>query len=134
MSGDENIVETIKEEVTEAAKAVVAEGKSIAHEVADAIAEGKPTLPLIHALQHGDARQRVRALAYVADRGHSQYAGRLSLDEQLRLVRQGHGNYGPNDESVMAPVTAPEARGIRDTPLHRLAAMLRGEGALHRPA
>lgn len=44
MSGDENIVETIKEEVTEAAKAVVAEVKSIAHEVADAIAEGKAEL------------------------------------------------------------------------------------------
>jgi cation transport protein ChaC len=82
----------------------------------------------------GDARQRVRALAYVADRGHSQYAGRLSLDEQLRLVRQGHGNYGPNDEYVMATVTALEAQGIRDTPLHRLATMLRGESALHRRA
>jgi hypothetical protein len=41
MGDDDNIVETIKEEVTEAAKAVVAEVKSIAHEVADAIAEGK---------------------------------------------------------------------------------------------
>lgn len=44
MSDDENIVETIKEEVTEAAKAIVAEVKSIAHEVADAIAEGKAEL------------------------------------------------------------------------------------------
>jgi len=44
MGDDENIVETIKEEVTEAAKAVVAEVKSIAHEVADAIAEGKAEL------------------------------------------------------------------------------------------
>ncbi|MDH8410107.1 gamma-glutamylcyclotransferase, partial [Klebsiella pneumoniae] len=42
----------------------------------------------------GDAR--VRALAYVADRSHDQYAGRLTIDEQLRLVRQGHGAYGPN--------------------------------------
>ena len=82
----------------------------------------------------GDARQRVRALAYVADRGHSQYAGRLSLDEQLRLVRQGHGDYGPNDEYVMSTVTALEAQGIRDTPLYRLATMLRGEGALRRHA
>lgn len=44
MGDDDNIVETIKEEVTEAAKAVVAEVKSIAHEVADAIAEGKAEL------------------------------------------------------------------------------------------
>lgn len=80
----------------------------------------------------GDARQRISALAYVADRSHDQYAGRLSFDEQLRLVRQGHGNYGSNDEYVIATVTALEAQGIRDVPLHRLAARLHGEAALHR--
>lgn len=74
---------------------------------------------------------RVSALAYVADRSHDQYAGRLTLDEQLRLVRQGHGAYGPNDEYVIATVTALEAHGIRDVPLHRLAALLHGEAALH---
>lgn len=41
MGDDDNIIETIKEEVSDVAKAVVAEVKSIAHEVADAIAEGK---------------------------------------------------------------------------------------------
>ena len=35
--GDESIIETIKEEIAEAAKAVVAEVKSIATEVADAV-------------------------------------------------------------------------------------------------
>ena len=66
-----------------------------------------------------DARKRVRALAYVADRSHDQYAGRLTMDEQLRLVRQGHGAYGPNDEYVIATVTALEAQGVRDAPLQR---------------
>lgn len=80
----------------------------------------------------GDARQRVSALTYVADRSHDQYAGRLALDAQLRLVRQGHGNFGSNDEYVIATVTALEAQGIRDAPLHHLAALLRGEAALHR--
>lgn len=79
-----------------------------------------------------DARQRVRALAYVADRSHDQYAGRLTMDDQLRLVRQGHGAYGPNDEYVIATVRALEAQGIRDKPLHHLAALLHGEGALRR--
>ncbi|MEH2510731.1 cation transport protein ChaC [Nitrobacteraceae bacterium AZCC 1564] len=82
----------------------------------------------------GDARQRVSALVYVADRSHDQYAGRLSLEEQLRLVRQGHGNFGPNDEYIIATVAALEAQGIRDVPLHQLAAKLHGEAALHRPA
>jgi len=35
--GDESIVETIKEEIAEAAKAVIAEVKSIATEVTDAV-------------------------------------------------------------------------------------------------
>ncbi|WP_424628126.1 gamma-glutamylcyclotransferase [Bradyrhizobium sp. SYSU BS000235] len=82
----------------------------------------------------GDARQRVSALAYVADRSHDQYAGRLSPEEQLRLVRQGHGNYGPNDEYIIATVAALEAQGIRDVPLHQLAAKLHGEATLHRHA
>ena len=37
-----------------------------------------------------EARQRVSALVYVVDRGHVQYAGRLSPAEQLRHVLQGH--------------------------------------------
>ena len=81
----------------------------------------------------GDARERVRALVYVADRRHDQYAGRLSLDEQLRLVKQGHGAYGDNAEYVISTVAALEAQGIRDTPLHRLAALLKGgDTPLHR--
>ena len=77
----------------------------------------------------GDARERVSAIAYVADRGHEQYAGRLSLDEQLHLVRGGHGSSGANDEYVIETVTALEAMNIRDSQLHRLAAMLRGDTA-----
>src|ERR1700746_745136 len=51
-----------------------------------------------------EARQRVSALAYVVDRGHIQYAGRLSLTEQLRLVRQGHGRSGTNSDLQLATV------------------------------
>src|SRR5262249_24095068 len=38
--------------------------------------------------------QRVPALCYMVDRGHVQYAGRLTLDQQLHHVRQGHGQSG----------------------------------------
>ena len=48
-----------------------------------------------------EARQRVSALAYVVDRGHVQYAGRLSLAEQLRYVQQGHGRSGNNRDYVL---------------------------------
>jgi cation transport protein ChaC len=71
-----------------------------------------------------DARQRVSALAYVVDRGHVQYAGRLSLAEQLRHVRQGHGQSGVNRDYVLATVKAIEAEGFRDAQLHQLAMML----------
>jgi cation transport protein ChaC len=78
------------------------------------------------------ARERVSALAYVVDRGHRQYAGRLSLAEQLRFVRQGHGQSGANRDYVIATVKAIEAEGFRDAQLHRLALMLHDDGhALH---
>jgi glutathione-specific gamma-glutamylcyclotransferase len=79
-----------------------------------------------------DARQRVSALVYVVDRSHVQYAGRLSLQEQLRHVRQGHGQSGANRDYVLSTVKAIEAQGFRDTQLHRLAMMLHDDGhSLH---
>ena len=71
-----------------------------------------------------EARQRVSALAYVVDRGHVQYAGRLSLHEQLRHVQQGHGRSGNNRDYVLATVKSIEAQGFRDSQLHQLALML----------
>ena len=74
-----------------------------------------------------EPRQRVSALAYVVDRGHVQYAGRLSLAEQLRHVQQGHGQSGANRDYVIATVKAIETEGFRDRPLHQLAQMLHNE-------
>ena len=79
-----------------------------------------------------EARARVSALAYVVDRGHVQYAGRLSLAEQLRHVREGHGRSGNNRDYVLATVKSIEAQGFRDTQLHQLAMMLHGEATAHR--
>ena len=79
-----------------------------------------------------EARQRVSALAYVVDRGHVQYAGRLSLAEQLRYVQQGHGRSGNNRDYVLSTVKSIEAQGFRDQQLHQLAAMLPDDTGLHR--
>jgi len=79
-----------------------------------------------------EARQRVSALAYVVDRGHVQYAGRLSLAEQLHYVRQGHGRSGNNRDYVLSTVKSIEAQGFRDPQLHRLAGMLHDDTSLHR--
>jgi cation transport protein ChaC len=78
------------------------------------------------------ARQRVAALAYVVDRGHVQYAGRLSLTEQLRYVQQGHGRSGNNRDYVLATVKSIEAQGFRDAQLHQLAALLHHDTPQHR--
>src|SRR5882757_243368 len=79
-----------------------------------------------------EARERVAALAYVVDRGHVQYAGRLSLSEQFRLVQQGHGRSGNNRDYVLSTVAAIEAQGFRDAQLHQLALMLHSDAPLHR--
>jgi glutathione-specific gamma-glutamylcyclotransferase len=79
-------------------------------------------------------QRRVAALVYMIDRGHVQYAGRLDLATQLHLVRQGHGQSGPNRDYVLATVHALEALGLYDRDLHLLAERLRGthEGAAAR--
>ena len=79
-----------------------------------------------------EPRQRVSALAFVVDRGHVQYAGRLSLADQLRYVRQGHGRSGNNRDYVLSTVKSIEAQGFRDPQLHQLAMMLHDDTSLHR--
>jgi cation transport protein ChaC len=73
-----------------------------------------------------EPQRRVSALCYMTDRGHHQYAGRLDLATQLHLVRQGHGQSGPNREYVLSTVHALEALGLYDRELHLIAERLRG--------
>jgi len=65
-------------------------------------------------------QRQVSALCYVVDRSHPQYAGRLTLDEQLRLVLQGHGQSGANPDYVIETVKSMEAIGYREGELHQL--------------
>jgi cation transport protein ChaC len=75
--------------------------------------------------------RRVRAVCYMVDRGHPQYAGRLDLPTQLHYVRQGHGQSGANRDYVLSTVRELEALGCRDAALHRLAERLHGIHAAH---
>jgi glutathione-specific gamma-glutamylcyclotransferase len=79
----------------------------------------------------GDPQQRVPALCYVVDRGHPQYAGRLTLAQQLHYIRQGHGQSGPNRDYVLETVHALEALGYRESELHLLAERLKGVHETH---
>jgi cation transport protein ChaC len=73
-----------------------------------------------------EVRRQVQALCYVVDRGHVQYAGRLSVDECVHYVRQGHGRSGNNRDYVVETVRALEALGYRETDLHLIADRLKG--------
>ena len=75
---------------------------------------------------HGEPERQVSALCYMVDRSHPQYAGRLTLEQQLHHVRQGHGQSGANRDYVLATVAALEAMGYREGDLHLLATRLKG--------
>ena len=66
----------------------------------------------------------VRALTYLVDRNHAQYAGGLSMADQLRYVQQGHGRSGNNRDYVLSTVLSIEKQGFQDAQLHQLAMML----------
>ncbi len=76
------------------------------------------------------ARRRVRAVCYICDRSHVQYAGRLTLAECLHHVRQGHGQSGANRDYVLETVRALEALGYRESDLHLVAERLASQGSV----
>jgi glutathione-specific gamma-glutamylcyclotransferase len=73
----------------------------------------------------------VAALVFLVDRGHPQYAGRLDLDRQVHLVRQGHGRSGANRDYVLSTVAEIEAQGCHDAGLHAIAERLKGGREVH---
>ncbi len=73
-----------------------------------------------------DTGGEVRALAFLVEERHVQYAGRLEVAEQVRLVRSGVGESGPNHEYVLATARHLEQLGIRDKYLTVLVEQLRG--------
>ena len=74
----------------------------------------------------GPPERRIEALCYAVDRGHVQYAGRLTLDQQVHAVRQGHGRSGNNRDYVLETVKSLEALNIVDHDLHMVAERLKG--------
>jgi glutathione-specific gamma-glutamylcyclotransferase len=81
-----------------------------------------------------EARRQVRALCFIVDRSHVQYAGRLTLRACVHHVRQGHGSSGANSDYVLETVRALEALGYRETELHLIAEAIRTQtsGLRHR--
>ena len=71
-----------------------------------------------------DDRREVRAVTYVADRTHAQYAGRLPVDRLLTLVRQGVGVSGANPDYIRSTHAQLIELGVSDPVLAGIAAEL----------
>ena len=67
-----------------------------------------------------DGTRAVKARAFVVDRRHKNYAGRLAVEETARLILQGIGGRGPCREYLENTVRQLEGLGLVDGPLHRL--------------
>jgi cation transport protein ChaC len=67
-----------------------------------------------------DDGRSVTALAYVVDRRHEQYAGKLCFEEVLKLVRQGRGVSGLNPDYVRSTYEHLLGMGIVDPLLDRI--------------
>jgi cation transport protein ChaC len=78
--------------------------------------------PLPARLEDGSGR-RVEAIAYVAERRHPSYAGRLPLAKQVRLIRAASGISGANLHYLVSTVHQLEALGLREPELCRLLAL-----------
>jgi cation transport protein ChaC len=73
---------------------------------------------------------RVRALAYLVNENHPQFAGHLSVPEQVEVVRGATGESGLNIEYVRNTVRHLVSLGIRDRTLETIVATLDGDQAL----
>ena len=66
----------------------------------------------------------VRALTYVVDREHGQYAGPIGVEETLKYVRQGQGEAGSCIEYVKNTAQHLHALGVPDPELDKLVHLL----------
>ncbi|MFD1745134.1 gamma-glutamylcyclotransferase [Rhizobium helianthi] len=72
-----------------------------------------------------DDGRRLKAVGYVVDREHEQYAGALDTDEAAVIVLTANGKSGPNDAYVVNTVAHLKELGIRDLWLESVEAKVR---------
>ena len=63
---------------------------------------------------------KVPAYAFVADRGHEQYTGRMADVDAVKLILQGCGKRGHCLDYLQSTVRHLDELGIPDGPVHRL--------------
>ena len=65
----------------------------------------------------------IEAIAYVAERRHPSFAGRLPMSVQARLIRAASGVSGPNLHYLINTVRHLDALGLKQNDLSRLVAL-----------
>lgn len=75
---------------------------------------------------HG-CKEELRALTFVVNRGHTNYAGRLPVDVVIRALAAACGHIGSSAEYLRNTVAALAAHGLRDAYLERLTEYLARE-------
>jgi len=58
--------------------------------------------------------RRMRALTYVVDRGHAQYAGKMDTASAAAIVKRSHGRSGANVDYVRNAFEHIDAMGLKD--------------------
>ncbi len=91
----------------------------------------------------GAEHRRVAALAYIVERAHPSYAGRLPLSRQVEMIRGARGLSGDNLDYLVNTIVHLREVGIRERDLERLVACagahiphldaLKGAGSLESP-
>ncbi len=72
----------------------------------------------------GDRSQEVPALAFIVERAHPNYAERLPLAKQARLIRGARGLSGANVDYLVSTVRHLRELNIRERELERLVTMV----------
>lgn len=80
-------------------------------------------VPRLMPVQCGGRRQR--ALAFLANRDHAGYAGRLEHDVAARIIAGCRGERGPNVDYLVNTLRHLEQLGVQDQHLQRLLAAVR---------
>jgi len=70
--------------------------------------------------------QEGKALTFIVDRSHPQYAGRLQHETLWQIIRQARGSRGPNHEYVRHTLDKLESMGSLDRQLRLLGSRLSG--------
>jgi cation transport protein ChaC len=72
----------------------------------------------------GEPRREVQALAYIVERCHPSYAGRLALLEQACLIRGARGVSGANLDYLINTLAHLDELGIREPELNRILSLI----------